>query len=42
VGFVPYMIYKRLDLDTLEKEPRVKAKRRKIVKQRKLEKRRGL
>ncbi len=42
VGFVPYMIYKRLDLDTLGKEPRVKAKRRKIVKQRKLEKRRGL
>jgi ribosomal protein S18 acetylase RimI-like enzyme len=42
VGFVPYMIYKRLDLDRLEKEPRVKAKRRKIVKQRKLEKRRGL
>lgn len=42
VGFVPYMIYKRLDLDTLEKQPRVKAKRRKIVKQRKLEKRRGL
>jgi len=36
------MIYKRLDLDRMEKEPPVKAKRKKMVKQKKLEKRRGL
>ena len=42
MGFEPYMIYKRLDLDKMEKEPPVKGKRKKIVKQKKLEKRRGL
>jgi len=42
MGFEAYMIYKRLDLDRMEKEPPVKAKRKKIVKQKKLEKRRGL
>ncbi|MFH1578829.1 MAG: GNAT family N-acetyltransferase [Thermoplasmatota archaeon] len=42
MGFEPYMIYKRLDLDRKEMEPPVKTKRRKIVKQKKLEKRRGL
>jgi ribosomal protein S18 acetylase RimI-like enzyme len=42
MGFEPYMIYNRLDLDRLEREPPVKARRKKIVKQKKLEKRRGL
>lgn len=42
MGFEPYMIYKRLDLDRMQSEPPVKAKRKKIVKQKKLEKRRGL
>jgi ribosomal protein S18 acetylase RimI-like enzyme len=42
MGFEPYMIYKRLDLDKLGSEPPVKARKKKIVKQRKLEKRRGL
>jgi ribosomal protein S18 acetylase RimI-like enzyme len=42
MGFEAYMIYKRLDLDRMEKEPPVKAKIKKIVKQKKLEKRRGL
>ncbi len=42
LGFEPYMIYKRLDLDRMEREPPVRAKRKMIVKQKKLEKRRRL
>jgi ribosomal protein S18 acetylase RimI-like enzyme len=41
IGFEPYMIYKRLDLNALD-EPRPEKRRRKIVKQKKIKRRRGL
>lgn len=37
LGFEPYMIYKRLDLDRLEKEPSGGKKVKKLVKRKKLE-----
>ena len=40
IGFEPYMIYKRLDLDRLEQE-RPERRKRKIVKQKRVKKRRG-
>ncbi len=42
MGFEPYMIFKQLDLNRMDREPPVKAKRKKIVKQKKLVKRRAL
>lgn len=41
IGFTPYMIYKRLDLNDLEKE-KPRDTRRKIVKQKKIKRRRVL
>ena len=42
LGFRAYVIDNRLDLDKMESEPPVKPTRKKIVKQKKLERRRGL